>query len=117
MQAEDDTNVVKVSLLDHVDRATRNTLLRRFEDQSDPAGRRVLGEVQPRAEHDRGVHVMPARVRNSRNQRGVRSIALVLHRQRIDVSAQCQDWAVAGADITDQAGADVEHLGLEAGNL
>ncbi len=112
MKTEDE--LLDPALADDVERAAGHQLLGRLEDQPDPARQRVGvgGEGQPGAQHHRGVHVVAAGVADAVVARAVGHVLLVLQRQRVDVRAQADD-DVALAELADQAGPALQHLGRQ----
>ncbi len=128
MQTDDGVNATEPIVGEDVERSAGYSFLRRLEDESDWAVEFVamLSEVERRAEHDGGVHVMAACVGDARHVASVGHVLLVSHRQRIEVGAdgepavECAVGAVGqsrGDDVADQAGAHGEPAGVEAGEF
>ena len=92
VQREDRLDVLQAALRDHLGRAGRELLLARLEDQPYPAGQLAagveLGQRQPGAEQDRGVHVVAARVADVVDRRPVGHVLGVRQRQRVEVGPQ-----------------------------
>ena len=71
------------------ERAARHDLVGRLEDQPhrprEPALRRQVRQHEARAQHDRGVHVVPTGVRHAGNRRAVLHVLGVRHRERVEI--------------------------------
>ena len=92
VQRVDLAQVLQHAAVDGVHRTAGAGLLGGLEDQPYAAGQQVLvtqpGQHQSDAEHDRGVHVVPAGVADAGHRRGVVDGLGVWDGQRVDVGAQ-----------------------------
>jgi hypothetical protein len=117
VQAVDGGDVLQPTGGDHLGRALRHRLLGGLEEQPDPAGKLVvlgeLGQRQTDTEQDRGVHVVPAGVRDTIHRRPVRHVLGVRQRQGVKVGPE-RDHAIATADVADDAVALGQEPGLQA---
>ena len=71
VQPDDRADAVEPAVADHVERTAGHSFLGRLEHEADRSGQvvAVMGEVQRRAQHDRGVDVVPAGVRRRQDAR------------------------------------------------
>ena len=113
VQAEDGLHILEHTCLHDLARTARR-FLRRLEDQVDRAMEILFLRLEQvgRAEHCADVEVMAAGVHAARVLRGVVEARLLLDWQAVDVTAQCDEWRLARADLGDETGLErqVEHL-------
>ena len=119
---DDCADAVEPTVADHVERTAGHPLLGRLEHEADRSGQvvAVMGEVQRRAQHDRGVHVVPAGVGDARMPAGVRDVLVVGHRQCVEVGAQREQLlepagGVRRSEIAHEPGTDCQTTRFEPG--
>src|SRR5207248_8790424 len=119
VQAEDGRDAGQGTGADDIVRPGRELLLGGLEQQPYPSGELTLlgqpGQGQARAEDDRRVYVVPARVAGALDGRPVGHVLDVGHRQRVEVGAQ-RDHRPALADVADHAVALGQEPRREAGD-
>lgn len=100
----DDPDVVERAVGDDRHGAAGHGLLGRLEHQADAADP-VLGQRQSGAQHDGGVQVVAAAVRDPGHRGPVRRRRGVVHGEGVDVAAQGDPGATRRTQVADQAGA------------
>lgn len=73
----------------------------------------MVSKIERGTEHDRGVHVMAAGMRHTRNLAAIRHVLVVIHGECIEVRAQGHGWLIARdwvvrSEFADEAGSDGE---------
>ena len=115
VQREDARHPRQRARRDGVDRTAGHQLLGRLEDQPHADGQfRHRRQGQGGAQQHRGVRVVTAGMRDVGDHRRVRRPGPLGHRQRVHIGAQRDPGPVLRTEITRQAGASGQHLGVEA---
>jgi hypothetical protein len=118
VQRENRADVLERTGVDHLHGAGVERLLRRLEDQADPAGqfalRRELRQRHADPEKDRRVDIVATSMGHAVDGRPVGHVLDVHQRQRVHVGAK-RNHAVALADVANQAVAALDELGLQPG--
>ena len=126
VQADDRVDPIEAVVGDDIECAARYPLLGGLENEPDRSGELVamVREVERRAQHDRGVHVVAAGMGNARYLAPIGDALLVGHRQSVEISTQCEPSAgrlvdagrqLVGGDVAHQARPHGEPTRLEPG--